>query len=101
MWDEEGLGPIGGPGMLPCDSYDDSELNSMVRPNDQVFESYITVSNAKKSVVWFFQLSVRKKFRRKRLQILNLLAFCQTHGCKLSREMRVNPDEYFLAANCS
>uniref|UniRef100_UPI003AAF3790 serine-rich coiled-coil domain-containing protein 2 n=1 Tax=Centroberyx gerrardi TaxID=166262 RepID=UPI003AAF3790 len=29
MWDEEGLEPLGGPGTLPCDSYDDSELNSM------------------------------------------------------------------------
>uniref|UniRef100_A0A8C9XG62 Coiled-coil serine rich protein 2 n=1 Tax=Sander lucioperca TaxID=283035 RepID=A0A8C9XG62_SANLU len=27
MWDEDGLEPLGGPG--PCDSYDDSELNSM------------------------------------------------------------------------
>ncbi|XP_029926448.1 serine-rich coiled-coil domain-containing protein 2 isoform X2 [Myripristis murdjan] len=29
MWDEEGLEPLGGPGTHPCDSYDDSELNSM------------------------------------------------------------------------
>ncbi|XP_068576018.1 serine-rich coiled-coil domain-containing protein 2 isoform X1 [Cebidichthys violaceus] len=29
MWDEDGLEPIGGPGTHPCDSYDDSELNSM------------------------------------------------------------------------
>ncbi len=30
MWDEDGLEPFGGPGTHPCDSYDDSELNSMV-----------------------------------------------------------------------
>ncbi|CAL8254833.1 unnamed protein product [Lota lota] len=29
MWDEEGLEPLGGAGMHRCDSYDDSELNSM------------------------------------------------------------------------
>ncbi|XP_054455741.1 serine-rich coiled-coil domain-containing protein 2 [Anoplopoma fimbria] len=29
MWDEDGLEPIGGPGIHPCDNYDDSELNSM------------------------------------------------------------------------
>ncbi|XP_074531671.1 serine-rich coiled-coil domain-containing protein 2 isoform X2 [Halichoeres trimaculatus] len=29
MWDEDGLEPLGGPGTLPCDSYDDSEINSM------------------------------------------------------------------------
>ncbi|XP_034538561.1 serine-rich coiled-coil domain-containing protein 2 isoform X2 [Notolabrus celidotus] len=29
MWDEDGLEPLGGPRTLPCDSYDDSELNSM------------------------------------------------------------------------
>ncbi|XP_030297723.1 serine-rich coiled-coil domain-containing protein 2 isoform X3 [Sparus aurata] len=29
MWDEDGLEPLGGPGAHPCDSYDDSELNSM------------------------------------------------------------------------
>ncbi|TKS85792.1 Serine-rich coiled-coil domain-containing protein 2 [Collichthys lucidus] len=29
MWDEEGLEPLGGPVTHPCDSYDDSELNSM------------------------------------------------------------------------
>ncbi|XP_042357550.1 serine-rich coiled-coil domain-containing protein 2 isoform X2 [Plectropomus leopardus] len=29
MWDEDGLEPLGGPGTHPCDSYDDSELNSM------------------------------------------------------------------------
>ncbi|XP_061767606.1 serine-rich coiled-coil domain-containing protein 2 isoform X2 [Nerophis ophidion] len=32
MWDEEGLEPLGGPGTHPCDLFDDSELNSMVRP---------------------------------------------------------------------
>ena len=31
MWDEEGLGPLDGAGMHPCDSFDDSELNSLVR----------------------------------------------------------------------
>ena len=31
MWDEEGLEPLGGAGIHPCDSYDDSELNSLVR----------------------------------------------------------------------
>lgn len=30
MWDEEGFEPLGGPGTHPLDSYDDSELNSMV-----------------------------------------------------------------------
>lgn len=30
MWDEDGLEPLGGPVTHPCDSYDDSELNSMV-----------------------------------------------------------------------
>lgn len=30
MWDEEGFEPLGGLGMHPCDSYDDSDLNSMV-----------------------------------------------------------------------
>lgn len=30
MWDEDGLEPFAGPGTHPCDSYDDSELNSMV-----------------------------------------------------------------------
>lgn len=34
MWDEDGLEPLGGPG--PCDSYDDSELNSMVSPSFQL-----------------------------------------------------------------
>ncbi|XP_035519304.1 serine-rich coiled-coil domain-containing protein 2 isoform X2 [Morone saxatilis] len=29
MWDEDGLEPLGGPGTHPCDSYDDSELNSV------------------------------------------------------------------------
>ncbi|CAJ1067158.1 Hypothetical predicted protein [Xyrichtys novacula] len=29
MWDEDGLEPLGVPRTLPCDSYDDSELNSM------------------------------------------------------------------------
>ncbi|KAK5854211.1 hypothetical protein PBY51_015302 [Eleginops maclovinus] len=29
MWDEDGLEPLGGPGTHPCDSYDDSDLNSM------------------------------------------------------------------------
>ncbi|XP_029305143.1 serine-rich coiled-coil domain-containing protein 2 isoform X2 [Cottoperca gobio] len=29
MWDEDGLEPLGGSGTHPCDSYDDSELNSM------------------------------------------------------------------------
>ncbi|XP_036979329.1 serine-rich coiled-coil domain-containing protein 2 isoform X1 [Acanthopagrus latus] len=29
MWDEDGLEPLGGPGAHPCESYDDSELNSM------------------------------------------------------------------------
>ncbi|XP_040905291.1 serine-rich coiled-coil domain-containing protein 2 isoform X2 [Toxotes jaculatrix] len=29
MWDEEGLEPLGGPGIHPLDSYDDSELNSL------------------------------------------------------------------------
>ncbi|KAM3606294.1 uncharacterized protein V6R79_013925 [Siganus canaliculatus] len=29
MWDEDGLEPIGGPGVHLCDSYDDSELNSI------------------------------------------------------------------------
>ncbi|KAM8852286.1 serine-rich coiled-coil domain-containing protein 2 isoform 1-T3 [Synchiropus picturatus] len=29
MWDEEGLEPLGGPVPLPCDTYDDSELNSV------------------------------------------------------------------------
>uniref|UniRef100_A0A8C5C1Y2 Coiled-coil serine-rich protein 2a n=1 Tax=Gadus morhua TaxID=8049 RepID=A0A8C5C1Y2_GADMO len=29
MWDEEGLEPLGGAGIHPCDSYDDSELNSL------------------------------------------------------------------------
>uniref|UniRef100_UPI0037E98DCD serine-rich coiled-coil domain-containing protein 2 n=1 Tax=Semicossyphus pulcher TaxID=241346 RepID=UPI0037E98DCD len=29
MWDEDGLEPLGGPRTLPCDSYDDSDLNSM------------------------------------------------------------------------
>ncbi|TMS04566.1 Serine-rich coiled-coil domain-containing protein 2 [Larimichthys crocea] len=29
MWDEDGLEPLGGPVTHPCDSYDDSELNSM------------------------------------------------------------------------
>ncbi|XP_059215287.1 serine-rich coiled-coil domain-containing protein 2 isoform X1 [Centropristis striata] len=29
MWDEEGLEPLGVPGTHPCDSYDDSELNSV------------------------------------------------------------------------
>lgn len=28
MWDEDGLEPLGGPGTHPCDSYDNSELNS-------------------------------------------------------------------------
>ncbi|XP_049455622.1 serine-rich coiled-coil domain-containing protein 2 isoform X2 [Epinephelus fuscoguttatus] len=28
MWDEDGLEPLGGPGTHPCDSYDDSVLNS-------------------------------------------------------------------------
>lgn len=32
MWDEDGLEPLGGPRTLPCDSYDDSEINSMVSP---------------------------------------------------------------------
>jgi len=32
MWDEEGLEPLGGCGTHPLDSYDDSELNSMVSP---------------------------------------------------------------------
>lgn len=32
MWDEEGLGPLGGPEARRVDSYDDSELNSMVSP---------------------------------------------------------------------
>lgn len=30
MWDEEGFEPLAGPGTHPLDSYDDSELNSMV-----------------------------------------------------------------------
>lgn len=30
MWDEEGFEPLGGPGTHQLDSYDDSELNSMV-----------------------------------------------------------------------
>ncbi|KAM6998028.1 serine-rich coiled-coil domain-containing protein 2 isoform 3-T3 [Tautogolabrus adspersus] len=29
MWDEDGLEPLDGPRTHPCDSYDDSELNSM------------------------------------------------------------------------
>ncbi|KAM9345518.1 uncharacterized protein ccser2a [Symphorus nematophorus] len=29
MWDEDGLEPLAGPGTHPCDSYDDSEINSM------------------------------------------------------------------------
>ncbi|XP_034008275.1 serine-rich coiled-coil domain-containing protein 2 isoform X1 [Trematomus bernacchii] len=29
MWDEDGLDPLGGPGTHPCDSYDDSDLNSI------------------------------------------------------------------------
>ncbi|KAM9804131.1 serine-rich coiled-coil domain-containing protein 2 [Neosynchiropus ocellatus] len=29
MWDEEGLEPLGGAVVLPCDTYDDSELNSV------------------------------------------------------------------------
>lgn len=33
MWDEDGLEPLGGPGAHPSDSYDDSELNSMVSPS--------------------------------------------------------------------
>lgn len=33
MWDEDGLEPLGGPGTHPCDSYDDSDLNSMVSPS--------------------------------------------------------------------
>lgn len=33
MWDEEGLEPLGGSGSHPLDSYDDSELNSMVSLN--------------------------------------------------------------------
>lgn len=32
MWDEEGLEPLGVPGTHPLDSYDDSELNSLVSP---------------------------------------------------------------------
>lgn len=30
MWDEDGLQPLGGPGTHPCDSCDESELNSLV-----------------------------------------------------------------------
>lgn len=30
MWDEEGFETLEGPGTHPLDSYDDSELNSMV-----------------------------------------------------------------------
>ncbi|XP_077351024.1 serine-rich coiled-coil domain-containing protein 2 isoform X3 [Festucalex cinctus] len=29
MWDEEGLEPLEGPGMYPCDLYDDADLNSL------------------------------------------------------------------------
>lgn len=36
MWDEDGLEPLAGPGIHPCDSYDDSELNSMVSPSFQL-----------------------------------------------------------------
>lgn len=36
MWDEDGLEPLGGPGTHPCDSYGDSELNSMVSPSVQL-----------------------------------------------------------------
>lgn len=32
MWDEEGLGPLCEPGTPRLDSYDDSELNSLVSP---------------------------------------------------------------------
>lgn len=32
MWDEDGLEPLGGLGTHLFDSYDDSELNSMVSP---------------------------------------------------------------------
>lgn len=33
MWDEDGLEPLVGAGTNPCNSYDDSELNSMVSPS--------------------------------------------------------------------
>lgn len=33
MWDEEGLEPLGGPVAHRLDSYDDSELNSIVSPH--------------------------------------------------------------------
>lgn len=38
MWDEDGLEPFGGPGTHPCDSYDDSELNSMVSSSVQCLQ---------------------------------------------------------------
>lgn len=36
MWDEDGLEPLAGPGTHPYDSYDDSDLNSTVRPSFQI-----------------------------------------------------------------
>lgn len=44
MWDEEGLEPIGGPGTHPLDSYDDSELNSMVSPSFQLLTKMCTIN---------------------------------------------------------
>lgn len=36
MWDEDGLEPLVGAGTNPCNSYDDSELNSTVSPSPPV-----------------------------------------------------------------
>ncbi len=36
MWDEDGLEPLGGLATHPCDSCDDSELNSLVSSNFQL-----------------------------------------------------------------
>lgn len=56
MWDEDGLEPIGGPGTHPCDSFDDSELNSMVSP---IFQLSLNCDiNVYKKSITFVNLAV-------------------------------------------